>query len=143
MPLGVLSGPADEGVVEHTLRLLRSGGLSSPEIRAEVFSDLNLPELAGLLSSARLLLTNDSGVAHLAGAVGTPVVAVFGPSDPALWGVRQDRAVNLRRSDCPPCFGDHLRKCEGRDCLHGLGETETVAAALRLLRKVWGGSEVG
>lgn len=143
LPLGVLAGPADEGVVERTLGLLRSGEQSSPAIEAESFSGLNLPELAGLLSSARLVLANDSGVAHLAGAVGTPVVAVFGPSDPTLWGVRQRWAVNLRRSDCPPCFGDNSRKCEGRDCLPGLTATETVEAALGLLREVGAAGAAG
>jgi hypothetical protein len=48
-------------------------------------------ELALWLASARLYIGNDSGITHLAAAVGTPVVAIFGPSDPAIWGPRGER----------------------------------------------------
>jgi heptosyltransferase III len=44
-----------------------------------------LDDLAAWLSGARLYIGNDSGVTHLAAAVGTPVLALFGPSDPAIW----------------------------------------------------------
>ncbi len=50
------------------------------------FEDLG--ELARFLAGARLFLGNDSGIAHLAAAVGTPVVALFGPTDPAVWAPR-------------------------------------------------------
>lgn len=45
----------------------------------------NLWDLACWLASARVYIGNDSGITHLAAAVGTPVVAVFGPSDPQIW----------------------------------------------------------
>jgi ADP-heptose:LPS heptosyltransferase len=48
----------------------------------------NLYDLACWLASARLFVGNDSGVTHLASAVGTPVVALFGPTDPAVWAPR-------------------------------------------------------
>lgn len=48
----------------------------------------NLYELACWLSSARLYIGNDSGITHLAAAVGTPVIALFGPTDPAIWAPR-------------------------------------------------------
>jgi heptosyltransferase III len=51
----------------------------------------NLWDLARWLAGARLYIGNDSGITHLAAAVGTPVVAVFGPSDPRVWGPRGDR----------------------------------------------------
>jgi len=53
---------------------------------AERYEDLY--ELGRWLAAARLFIGNDSGVTHLAAAVGTPVVALFGPSDPAVWGPR-------------------------------------------------------
>jgi len=52
-------------------------------VRAE-----NLWDLACWLRSARVYIGNDSGITHLAAAVGTPVVAVFGPTDPELWAPR-------------------------------------------------------
>lgn len=45
-------------------------------------------ELACWLATARIYIGNDSGPSHLAAAVGTPVVALFGPSDPAVWAPR-------------------------------------------------------
>jgi len=51
----------------------------------------NLYELAFWLASARVYIGNDSGITHLAAAVGTPVVAIFGATDPAVWAPRGER----------------------------------------------------
>jgi heptosyltransferase III len=51
----------------------------------------NLYELAGWLGSARVYIGNDSGITHLAAAVGAPVVAIFGPTDPMVWAPRGER----------------------------------------------------
>lgn len=51
----------------------------------------NLYELAGWLASARLYIGNDSGITHLAAAAGAPVIAIFGPTDPAVWAPRGNR----------------------------------------------------
>ncbi|MGP0075419.1 MAG: glycosyltransferase family 9 protein [Bryobacteraceae bacterium] len=51
----------------------------------------NLYDLARWLASARLYIGNDSGITHLAAAVGVPVVAIFGPTDPAVWAPRGER----------------------------------------------------
>jgi ADP-heptose:LPS heptosyltransferase len=48
----------------------------------------NLYELACWLRGAKLYIGNDSGITHLAAAVGTPVVALFGPMDPEVWAPR-------------------------------------------------------
>lgn len=45
----------------------------------------DLAELGKWLAGARLYIGNDSGITHLAAAVGTPALALFGPSDPAIW----------------------------------------------------------
>ena len=51
----------------------------------------NLYELACWLATARVYIGNDSGITHLGAAVGTPVVAIFGPTDPAVWSPRGER----------------------------------------------------
>jgi len=51
----------------------------------------DLYELALWLADAQIYIGNDSGITHLAAAVGTPVLAIFGPSNPAIWGPRGDR----------------------------------------------------
>ena len=48
----------------------------------------DLYELAEWLATARVYIGNDSGITHLAAAVGTPVVALFGPTDPRIWAPR-------------------------------------------------------
>ena len=58
---------------------------------ARRFEDLY--ELASWLATARIFIGNDSGPAHLAAAVGTPVVALFGPTDPAVWAPRGPRVA--------------------------------------------------
>jgi heptosyltransferase-3 len=58
----------------------------------------DLYELACWLATARVYIGNDSGITHLAAAVGTPVVALFGPTDPRIWAPRgpQVRVVAKR-----------------------------------------------
>jgi len=51
----------------------------------------NLYELACWLATARLYIGNDSGITHLAAAAGTPVVAIFGPTNPSVWAPRGEK----------------------------------------------------
>jgi heptosyltransferase-3 len=51
----------------------------------------NLYDLACWLATARVYVGNDSGITHLAAAVGTPVVAIFGTTDPSVWAPRGER----------------------------------------------------
>ena len=56
----------------------------------------HLPELALELSRCRLFLGHDSGISHLAAAVGTPCVLLFGPTDPAMWAPQGEQVRILR-----------------------------------------------
>ncbi len=64
-------------------------GPEEPLEGAVRFDDLY--ELACWIAGARLYIGNDSGITHLAAAVGTPVIALFGPTDPAVWAPRGER----------------------------------------------------
>jgi heptosyltransferase-3 len=66
--------------------------LAAAGLGESLLTGLTLAELAGVLAAASAFVGNDSGVAHLAAALGVPTVAVYGPTDPAVWGVRGDRA---------------------------------------------------
>lgn len=67
--------------------------------------ETSLPQLAGLLQCADLLVTGDSGPMHIAGAVGTPLIAIHGPTDPALSGPVSPTATILRSGIwCSPCY---------------------------------------
>ena len=82
----VLSGGPDER--ERALAVARRAGLAESAVLAGRTRPL---ELASLVAHARLLVSVDTGVAHLATAYGTPSVVLFGPTDPALWGPPADR----------------------------------------------------
>jgi ADP-heptose:LPS heptosyltransferase len=64
-------------------RVATAAGLGPESVAA---GHTTLADLAGLVASAALLISNDTGVAHLAVAFGTPSVTLFGPVSPALWG---------------------------------------------------------
>ncbi len=53
----------------------------------------NLYELACWLAQARVYIGNDSGISHLAAAVGTPTIVLFGPTDPTVWAPRGSRVL--------------------------------------------------
>jgi heptosyltransferase-2 len=85
-----------------------------------------LPALLGRLAC---LVSGDTGVAHLAAALGVPTVTLFGPTDPELTAPRSARARALQgEAPCAPCF---LARCPIEHvCLEGL-RPEAVAAAVR------------
>lgn len=57
-----------------------------------------LDDLAEWIAGAEVYIGNDSGITHLAAAVGTPVVALFGPTNPAVWGPRGERVRTIARA---------------------------------------------
>jgi heptosyltransferase-2 len=84
---------------------------------------------AAVLGRAAAVLANDSALAHLAAAVGTPVVVAYGPTDPAVTRPWTQRATVVRRDDLP-CIGCMAHGCavEGRPCLEGLGSARLLEA---------------
>jgi hypothetical protein len=73
--------------LERTMPVSWCAGPDDPPLAGAVQID-DLYELACWLAKARLYVGNDSGITHLAAAVGTPVLALFGPTDPAVWAPR-------------------------------------------------------
>jgi ADP-heptose:LPS heptosyltransferase len=102
----VTFGPADEAA-----RAAFAG------TSAHLLDSPPLLELAALLRRAALYVGNDSGISHLAGLRGTPTLALFGPTDPALWRPLGRAVVVIRRQP-----------------LEGLGLGEVLAAVLGLVR---------
>lgn len=82
-----LLGEADE----EPARALRDHAPDIPRA-----GNLGIPDVARLLSAAQAYVGNDSGITHLAAAVGAPTLALFGPTDPAQWGPRGDHVQVLR-----------------------------------------------
>ncbi len=72
--------------------------------RAHVLVDLRLIETATLIERSALFIGSDSGIAHLAAACGTPLIALYGPQDPRRFGPWSDRAfVHHKPVPCFPC----------------------------------------
>ena len=94
--------------------------------------DTTLAGLVGVLNELRLLLTNDSGPMHLAAALGTPLVAVFGSTDWTETAPVSERARVVREdTECAPC---RLRECPiDHRCMTRVGIGRVAAAALELL----------
>ncbi|MDE2179231.1 MAG: lipopolysaccharide heptosyltransferase II [candidate division NC10 bacterium] len=93
-----------------------------------------LTELASLLSRCALLLTNDTGVMHLASALGIPCVALFGPTDPHRTGPLGSGHQILR--DPPSCSPCRYRDCPiDHRCMQRLDVERVVAAAETLLTR--------
>ncbi len=85
-----------------------STGKSKPPVIPLWRAGLDWPALAGLLSAARGFVGVDTSVTHLAGALGTPVVPIFGPTNPLLWapiGLNGEPLVVLqnKQKTCVPC----------------------------------------
>ena len=87
--------------------------------------------LTAVLSEIDVLVSGDTGVAHLAAALGTPVVALFGPTDPRLSAPRGPAATLTNPVPCAPCF---YRECPiEHPCLAGVDAARVLDRAQTLL----------
>jgi ADP-heptose:LPS heptosyltransferase len=110
----------------------------APRLVIDAVTDDGLLVSAAILARLDVLVTGDTGPMHLAAAVGTPVVAVFGPSDPVRYATRgpADRVVRIDLP-CSPC--NRIRRpperCVGHtpDCLAGVSSDAVFDAATAVL----------
>ena len=111
-------GPAEEG-------------LSVPS-QDFTFAHQPFPLLAALLSGCRSFIGNDSGVAHLAAAVGCDTIVIFGASDPRVWAPRGRRVQILYKNE--PCLPCHRTASAAGSCKKICLTEITVEDALVALR---------
>jgi len=127
----VLTGSAAEAGLTQAV----AGRMRAPALNLALHPRFTLGALAALLSRARLLVSNDTGAAHLAAALRIPSVVVFTASDPKRWAPldRARHEVVLAPVDCRPCVHD---KCPiGHPCAHHVTPEAVIARALHLLGK--------
>jgi ADP-heptose:LPS heptosyltransferase len=85
-----------------------------------------LLELASLYKKAQMVITTDSGPMHLAAAVETPVIALFGPTDPARTGpYGAGHTIIKAELSCSPCL---LKKCSTKKCMEDISLQQVFAA---------------
>jgi ADP-heptose:LPS heptosyltransferase len=106
----LLWGPGERGLAEQVLRHMRRPGHLVPE--------MGLQALAAFLRGCNLFIGGDSGPLHLASALGTPVLGLYGPSDPVRNGPfwPSDRVVTAA-VPCGPCY---KRNCTKAPCMDSI-----------------------
>ena len=132
---------------KHNCRVVLIGAKSEQETLAQIAAQMKIPsaisagtlsfrEASALIAHAHLLVSGDTGPMHVAAAVGTPQVALFGATSPLWYGPRTPHAISLLHEvPCGPCDKkecsqageNHLR------CLKLITVDEALAAAERLL----------
>jgi len=104
----IFTGGPDRETVEHIRSLMHFPS-------ADIAGRTTLRDLAYLYERSALVVTTDSGPMHVAAAVGTPTVALFGPTDPVRTGPYGTGHTVIRKDlSCSPCF---LKRCETRRCM--------------------------
>ena len=129
LPVVALFAPNEAGLAAELIQ--RSTA------RVVAFTDLSLPEVTALAYRARLFVGNDSGIAHIAAAVGTPVVVIFGSSNVIHWGpwTSTPAATVLEEMDCQPCHGYFCEKYDEPECIKRVPVERVVAAIERVLKE--------
>jgi ADP-heptose:LPS heptosyltransferase len=130
----VLTGSADDRAMIDAVK----AKLPSNRV-INVSAGEDLLTVAGVLARLNLLVTGDTGPMHLAHAVGTPVVAIFGPSDPVRYAIRDTRSQVVRVDlPCSPCNRIRLppARCAGHtpNCLSFITTAQVWAAIDEVLR---------
>ncbi len=135
---------------KHGVRILLFGGKRDLELSRYIVDRVrpapipavgstDLRQTMALLSKCSLLLCNDSGIMHLGAALNVPLVALFGPQTPDIFGPWGKRCVVLsKRFACSPCKQKFFTECDpsprGRPmCMENITVEEVLAAASGLL----------
>lgn len=110
------------------------GGLGGGgESVLDLMGKTSLREVCGVLKRCSLFISNDSGLMHLAAALGTPVVAIFGSTSPKWTApLGEGHVVVTRDASCSPCF---RRECPSRtyECLEKIEVDEVFGEVTRSL----------
>ncbi len=107
---------------------------SEANVRIATF-DLSLPEVTALAARSQLFTGNDSGIAHIAAAVGTPAVVIFGSSNLAHWRPWNSAPAEIvfEEMPCQPCPGYFCEKFDQPECILRVPVARVTAAIDRIL----------
>ncbi|MBI4170704.1 MAG: glycosyltransferase family 9 protein [Candidatus Aenigmarchaeota archaeon] len=99
---------------------------------------LSLHELAYLFSKMKLVIANDAGPMHIAAAMGTPTLGLFGPNVPERFGPYGKNCMGLRKDNKPPCilpFRAQFPECD-HEHMKNLSAQDVIEAAKTILAKI-------
>ncbi|MER3430517.1 MAG: hypothetical protein C4324_05645 [Blastocatellia bacterium] len=119
-----------ESEILRQISSLQASGLTTA-------ANLTLPEITALASRAAIFIGNDSGIAHIAAAVGSPCVVVFGSSNRDNWRPWTDAPSEIVFSyfECQPCPGYRCEKFESPRCILSVTPESVIAAIERVLER--------
>jgi ADP-heptose:LPS heptosyltransferase len=116
----VVLGPAEEREVERVF------GAMDPQTFIQV-KGFSLLQIASLMQGCRAFIGNDSGISHMACALGIPTIAIFGPTDSEVWAPRGKKVWIVRKeTPCSPCTRERILQCTEIECLRGIGVEEIL-----------------
>jgi ADP-heptose:LPS heptosyltransferase len=111
--------------------------IESSRVPVVSFDDLSLPLITALAAKAEVFVGNDSGIAHIAAAVGTPTVVIFGSSNRDHWRPWTDvpNEIVFEKFDCQPCPGYRCEVYGEPRCIQSVSTESVIAAIDRVLKK--------
>ena len=123
----VVGGPGEKAMAQD---IVASGG---PRVRDLTGSDLRNGILA--MAAASLAISNDSGLMHIAAALGTPTMGIFGPTSPYHWAPLNGLAATVQTKTHVPCQPCHRPVCRMNHhrCMRDIPPSDVVAIADRVL----------
>jgi lipopolysaccharide heptosyltransferase II len=122
----VITGDADERSLVEAVQLRAGPGA------AALAGVLNLAEMAALIQKAPLLLTNNTGPAHMAAALGTPVVDIYAGTNPQHMPWTSSSRVIMHEVACAPCYKS-VCPMGHHECLRAIPPDVVVQAARSLM----------
>lgn len=105
------------------------------KVPIELFDDLTLPEITALASRAEVFVGNDSGIAHIAAAVRTPSVVVFGSSNRNHWRpwTNAPNEIVFEEFQCQPCAGYFCKEFDEPKCILSVRAEKVIDAVENVL----------
>jgi lipopolysaccharide heptosyltransferase I len=120
-------GPGEEGLAQEVVRESSGAALLSPRT--------SIGDLLALIRGATLMISGDTGPTHVAAALGTPIVGIYGPTRPSRNGPWAPADITVSRDGICQCH--HLRRCtRERMCLLDVEAAEVLDAVERRLAAV-------
>ena len=120
-------GPGEESLAREVVDKSDGAALLSPPT--------TIADVVALARGASLYLSGDTGPAHIAAAIGTPIVGIYGPTRPSRNGPWSPDDVTVSRADVCQCH--HLRQCRLKTmCLEDIDVGEVLAAVEKRLEKL-------
>jgi ADP-heptose:LPS heptosyltransferase len=128
----LVTGSLDEADLTATL----AAAGQQPGSAHDLGGQLSLPQLAAVLSRSAVVIVANTGPAHLAAAVGAPIVSLFAPVVPASRWAPDTESIVLLGDQGAPCRGSRARNCPvpGHPCLASVDPADVVAAAQSISR---------